>query len=277
MESNQPTHTSTQAQPQAGAAVVFDVGEADFETAVLARSFQVPVVVDFWAAWCAPCRALGPLLERAVRARNGEVVLARLDVDQAPRLAAAFQVQGIPAVKAFIDGALVAEFVGAQPPQVVEQFIDALLPSAADRAAAEAAKLDPEQAAERWREVLASDPGNVPARIGLAQQALARGDAGEALELLKPIEYAPEAETPLAWARLAAEAANPASRFAAAARQAADGAPEQALEELLAAVREGPGATRDHARELMLDVFRILGDDDPRTIRYRRALASALF
>lgn len=257
--------------------VVFDVTEADFETAVLRRSYQVPVVVDFWAEWCAPCRALGPLLERAVRARGGEVVLAKLDVDQAPNLAAAFQVQGIPAVKAFLDGALAAEFVGAQPPQVVDQFLDALLPSAADRAAAEAATLDPEQAAARWHEVIAADPGNIAARVGLAQQALDRGDPAEALELLKPIEYAPEAVTPLAGARLAAEAANPASRFAVAARQAADGAPEQALDELLAAVREGPGTTRDHARELMLDVFRVLGDDDPRTARYRRALSNALF
>jgi putative thioredoxin len=267
MDSNQQAHDP----------VVFDVTEADFQTTVLRRSYQVPVVVDFWAEWCAPCRALGPVLERAVRARGGEVVLARLDVDQAPSLAAAFQVQGIPAVKAFIDGALAAEFVGAQPPQVVDQFIDALLPSAADRAAAEAAKLDPEQAAARWQEVIAADPGNIPARVGLAQQALARGDATEALELLKPIDYAPEAVAPLAWARLVAEAANPAARFAGAARQAADGAPEPALDELLAAVREGPGTTRDHARELMLDVFRILGDDDPRTVSYRRALSNALF
>lgn len=198
MDSNPQIPTRAQPQPQPGSDVVIDVTEADFETAVLQRSYQVPVVVDFWAAWCAPCRALGPLLERAVRARGGEIVLARLDVDQSPRLAAAFQVQGIPAVKAFIDGALVAEFVGAQPAQVVEQFLDALLPSAADRAAAEAATLDPEQAAERWREVLAADPGNVPARVGLAQQALARGDPAEALELLKPVEYAPEAATALA-------------------------------------------------------------------------------
>jgi len=269
--------TNQQPPAQAQDQLIFDVTEADFETAVLQRSFQVPVVVDFWAEWCAPCRALGPLLERGVAARGGEVVLAKLDVDQAPRLAAAFQVQGIPAVKAFSDGAMVAEFVGAQPAQVVEQFLDALLPSAADRAAAEAAELDPEQAAARWQEIVAADPGNVAARVGLAQQALARGDATEALELLKPVEYAPEAATPLAWARLAAEAANAASRFATAARQAAEGSPDEALGALLAAVRESPGATRDHARELMLDVFHILGDDDPHTVRYRRALSNALF
>ncbi len=146
--------------------LVYDVTEADFETRVVQRSYQVPVVIDFWAAWCAPCRALGPMLERAVEARGGAVELARIDVDQSPQLAAAFGVQGIPAVKAVQDGRLVDEFVGAQPQNVVEQFVDGLLPSQADVAAAEAAGLDPAQAETRYREILASDPDNVPARVG---------------------------------------------------------------------------------------------------------------
>jgi putative thioredoxin len=255
---------------------VIDVGEADFEDEVLRRSFEVPVVVDFWAEWCAPCRSLSPIIERAVAARNGEVVLARVDVDQAQRLAMAFGVQGIPAVKAFADGQVVEEFVGAQPAAVVEQFIDALVPSAADRAAAEVAGLGPEQAAERYREVLAADPGSVLARVGLAGLALDAGDVDEALELLVPVEHAPEAAEVLARARLAREGADQASPFAAAARLASDGAPDTALAELLAAVREG-GDRRDRARELMLDVFRLLGDDHPLTVRYRRSLTNALF
>jgi putative thioredoxin len=256
---------------------VTDVTEADFQAEVLERSRAVPVLVDFWADWCAPCHALSPVLERAVTARDGQVVLARVDVDANPRLAAAFQVQGIPAVKAFLDGRLVDEFVGAQPAAFVEQFVDALLPSEADRAAAEAAGLDPELAAARWREVLEADPDNAAARAGLAALALDQGQPAEALALLRPVEHDSAVADVLARARLAAEAADPSSRFARAAAQAADGRPDQALAELLAAVREGPGETRERARALMVDVFHLLGDGDPLVARYRRDLTNALF
>ena len=257
--------------------LVYDVTEADFEAKVVRRSFEVPVVVDFWASWCQPCLALGPVLERAVLAHKGEVELARVDVDQSPQLAAAFGVQGIPAVKAVIDGRLVDEFVGAQPAPVVEQFIQSLLPSQADLAAAEASALDPEAAAARYREILEGDPSNVAARVGLASLALDRGDPAAAMDLLTPVEYDQEVAEPLASARLALEASDPGSPFGAVARQATDGQPDQALAELLAAVREGPGERRERARELMLDVFRLLGDGHPLSRRYRRELTTALF
>jgi putative thioredoxin len=254
-----------------------DVTDATFERDVLERSETVPVVVDLWAPWCGPCRTLTPILEKVVGETGGKVELVKANVDDNPQVSAAFQVQGIPAVKAFAGGRLVDEFVGAQPAQVVERFVQALLPSDADRAAAAAATLDPAQAADRWREVLEQDPDNLAARAGLADLALRDGRPAEAIELLRPVEHDPEVAVLLAGARLAAEAADPASRFAPAAAQATDGEADAALASLLAAVREGPGETRDQARTLMLDVFRLLGDDHPLTARYRRDLTRALF
>src|SRR5436190_3899538 len=158
---------------------VFAVAEAGFQERVVERSRELPVVVDFWAEWCGPCKALSPALERAAEARVGRVELAKLDTDANPRLAASFRIQGIPAVKAFRDGEVVSEFTGAVPPDAVERFFDALLPSEADELTGQGDEAS-------LRRALELDPRHPEARRALGRVLLGRGDAGEALELLEP-------------------------------------------------------------------------------------------
>src|SRR5436305_3745918 len=157
-----------------------DVTDSAFRQAVLHRSHAVPVVVDFWAEWCGPCRQLGPLLERAVAARAGKVELAKVDVDANPMLSRTFRIQGIPAVKAFRDGAVAAEFVGAQPPPAVERFLDALLPSEADALVAQGDE-------ESLRRALELEPARADAAVPLARILLDRDQPDDALAVLSNV------------------------------------------------------------------------------------------
>src|SRR5436190_17818272 len=148
---------------------VLDVTEATFEQQVLERSKEVPVVVDFWAPWCGPCRQLTPALERAAHAREGKVELVKVNTDENQSLAAAFQIQGIPAVKAFRNGQEVAQFVGAAPPAQVERFFDGLVPSEADQLASAGDEAS-------LRRALELDPKRRDARVALARIVIARGE-----------------------------------------------------------------------------------------------------
>jgi putative thioredoxin len=249
--------------------MVIDVSESTFATDVLERSKTVPVVVDFWAAWCGPCRSLGPLLERAAERREGEVVLAKLDVDANPRLQMQFEVRGIPAVKAFRDGKVVAEFVGAQPSNVVERFFDSLVPSQAERLIAKGDE-------ESLRQALELDPGNAAARVGLARRLLSRGKLDEALEMLRPVEHDRLAAALIAEVELLREGGL-SEPLRGALLRLVDGDPAGALPVLIESLKQTSGEVRDRLRRVVVGVFAELGEDHPLTAQYRPQLAAALY
>ncbi len=247
-----------------------DVTEQTFPQAVIERSHQLPVVVDFWAEWCGPCRQLGPVLEQAVAARAGQVELAKVDVDSEPRLASEYRVQGIPAVKAFRDGSVVAEFTGAQPPAMVERFLDGLVPSEADALVARGDE-------GSLRQAVKLEPSRADAAVPLARILHGRGDSDGALEVLAPVPGSFAADG-LA-ARIGLERGDAAESLpdlgeAFAALDAGD--QRRALDLLLGALTSADGA-RDDVRRVIVGVLDELGVDDPLARDARRRLAAALY
>jgi putative thioredoxin len=241
-----------------------DVDEAQFQTAVIDRSREVPVVVDFWAPWCGPCRQLTPALERAAEARAGKVELVKVNTDENQNISRAFQIQGIPAVKAFKDGREVAQFVGAVPPAQVERFFDALVPSEVEQlvAAGDEASL---------RRALELEPTRRDARVKLAQLLFNRDERDEALKLIDGLEGDFAAEGLAARIRLEHEPG-----YDAAFKLLDQGNREQALDALIAAIPTADGL-KDDIRRAVVGILSTYDQGDPTARNYRLKLSSALY
>ena len=272
---------------------IIDVNEADFEYQVLAYSAQTPVVVDFWAEWCAPCRILGPLLERLAQEGQGSFRLAKLNVDQNPNLALRYAVRSIPAVKAFRNGEMITEFVGVQPEPRLREFIRSIAPSQSDLLLEKSISLldlqRPLEAEKSFRQVLEMTPDSAPAMLGLTKSLLQQGRGPEGYAILAKFPASREfstAETlkPLAQAladlehnktytpELPSDAV-----FYNSLRLVKRGNLEAAMDGLLDILREDKRYRDGLARKVIVAILEMLGDSNPLTKPYRSELALVLF
>jgi putative thioredoxin len=280
---------------------VVEVTEADFQREVIERSKTVPVVVDFWAPWCGPCLALGPVLEKLARERQGEFVLAKVNIDECQNLAGAFRIESIPAVKAIRDGQVVLEFEGVLPEPALREFLDRVCPSEIERQAQKARDLegsDPAAAETIYRSVLQAERPPDAARVGLARLLIARGDDVEAAELMRRVQPGgPEAsevdrltavlflkeharglgsEADLRQ-RLTAEPENAEVRYELGCVVAAAGHYPEALELLLSAAERDKKLASAKVREVMVKVFQVVGMRSALAEEYRDKLRMVLY
>lgn len=270
---------------------IVTVNEADFQTEVLLHSAQRPVLVDFWAEWCAPCKVLGPVLEKLATEEGGAFRLAKVDVDANPILAQQFGVRGIPAVKAFRNGQVIAEFTGVRPEPELRQFLRGLQPPLGEIATG---KADALMAATEWqaaealyRQALAENPDHPGALLGLARSLLAQGQASAALPILREFPVSKHYATaeqliPLALAVAeAAEAGESADEREAVAqhalRLAGRGQLLAAMDGLLDVLREDKKHANGRTRQIFLGCLAVLGEDNPDTRSYRNELSALLF
>jgi putative thioredoxin len=274
---------------------IVDVSEATFERDVIQKSHDMTVVVDFWAAWCGPCRMLGPVLEKLANEPASDFLLAKVDVDANPGLSMRYGVQGIPAVKAFRNGKVVGQFVGAQPEPMVRQFVKSVAPTEGDQTQVAADELVArrrwDEAEQLYRKILTAEPGNHMVRLGLARSMLAQGkgcQAGPYLEeLLNDSATLAQAERliPVA-AYLCRHSESPEesdeltvieAQYRQSARLLGRGKFAPALDGLLEVLRHNKNHRNGEARQVVVGLFELLGDEDPLTSAYRRELAMILF
>jgi len=277
-----------------------EAGEDNFEADVLERSHEVPVLVDFWAPWCGPCRVLGPVLEKLADEYSGKFVLAKINVDESPSLAGAFGVQGIPAVKLIKDGEIAGEFTGALPEPAVREMLSRYLPSEYDERADEAADLEeqgkPAEAQAIYQSILDAEPTHAKSLLGLGRVLMNAGDRDGALETLERISPAAEerkiadrliarlqlqgdrsADEATLRQKLAAQPDSLEARFELAQALAANEKFEEALSEFLDIVKSDREFRDDGARKAMVQIFDVLPPDDPLIDKYRSELATVLF
>jgi putative thioredoxin len=280
---------------------VIDVGEENFEQEVVERSKSVPVVLDFWAPWCQPCRTLGPVLEKIAEAKAGAFVLAKINIDECQNLAGYFGIEGVPTVHALKDGQFIQGFAGIPDEQVMKEFFGQILPSEAENALKDAQSLeqtDPAGSERIYRDILSKDPDHEPARVGLARLLVGKQQFDEAAHLISPLGTSGDLGTEAERLRriielqgagkstgdeaalrkkIAAEPDNTRLQFELGSLLATQARYPEALETLLKAAELDKTLAKNEVRELMVKIFQIIGVRSEMADDYRARLQSLLY